>query len=85
MIHKKDSAIFIGIPNAINIGHYHSWVVSDDGFPEDSMLKTSVSEEGWIMSLEHKEQPVYGIQFHPESIMTEYGMDMLKNWLEAVK
>ena len=63
-----------------HVGRYHSWVVSDDSFP-DTLLVTARDEEDLIMALRHRELPLFGFQFHPESIMTEAGDRMLHNFL----
>ncbi|MBN2615454.1 MAG: aminodeoxychorismate/anthranilate synthase component II [Bacteroidales bacterium] len=61
-------------------GRYHSWVVSEQGFPKE-LLITSRDAQGQIMSLRHKEYPVFGLQFHPESILTPQGKQMIFNFL----
>jgi anthranilate synthase/aminodeoxychorismate synthase-like glutamine amidotransferase len=76
----KKSLLFKGVKNKSLVGHYHSWVVSDDDFPARVLRVTSRSVDGYIMSMEHKTLPIYGLQFHPESIMTDCGMTLLKNW-----
>lgn len=73
--------LFQGVPETITTGRYHSWAVSTDGFPNDLEI-TAVDEKGAIMALRHRSFDVRGVQFHPESILTEYGEQMLKNWLE---
>ncbi|MBP5381283.1 MAG: aminodeoxychorismate/anthranilate synthase component II [Bacteroidaceae bacterium] len=73
--------IFEGLPNTIEIGRYHSWVVDADTLP-DCLEVTSVSDEGYIMSMRHREFDVRGIQYHPESVLTPDGKTILKNWLE---
>ena len=78
----ESELLFDEIPNQFNIGHYHSWVVEPNTISDDLII-TSVDEEGNIMSIKHKEFDVRGVQFHPESIMTEYGKKILKNWLES--
>lgn len=80
-----ESALFMGVGNPCIVGHYHSWVVSDSDFPETALQITSRSADGYIMSLQHKSMPIYGLQFHPESVMTDCGMSLLKNWLSAVR
>lgn len=72
---------FAGCPDTINVGRYHSWVVDNEGLPE-SLLVTAKDKEGQVMALRHKEYDVRGVQFHPESVLTEYGKQMIKNWLE---
>ena len=73
--------IFKGLPDAIEIGRYHSWVVDADTLP-DCLEITSVSDEGYIMSMRHREYDIRGIQYHPESVLTPDGKTILKNWLE---
>ncbi|MBQ7528229.1 MAG: aminodeoxychorismate/anthranilate synthase component II, partial [Bacteroidaceae bacterium] len=63
-------------------GRYHSWVVDTKGFP-DCLEVTSVIEEGFIMSLRHREYDIRGIQYHPESVLTPGGKTIIKNWLET--
>ena len=77
----KKEKIFRGLPQTFSAGRYHSWVVSNDGLPA-CFEKTAVDDSGRIMGLAHKKYDVRGVQFHPESIMTDYGMDILKNWAE---
>lgn len=68
------------LPNAFVVGRYHSWVVSKDGFPDDLMI-TSVDEDWQIMSLKHRVYDVKGVQFHPESVLTPHGKQLIKNWI----
>jgi anthranilate synthase component 2 len=77
----KNEKIFSGLPENFEVGRYHSWVVSKNNLP-DCFEKTAEDDNGQIMGLTHKKYDVRGVQFHPESIMTEYGMDMLRNWVE---
>ena len=80
LIINGSSFIFNNVPNYIKIGHYHSWVVSNQNLPQ-SFHVTSVNSDNLIMSIEHRKYDIMGLQFHPESIMTEYGLLMLKNWV----
>lgn len=73
--------IYEGLPERIEIGRYHSWVVDAHDLPE-CLEVTSVSNEGYIMSLRHKEYDIRGIQYHPESILTPEGKTILKNWIK---
>lgn len=73
--------IFRGIPARCSVGRYHSWVISTEDFP-DCLEITATSDEGQIMALRHKTLNVRGIQFHPESVLTPDGRQMLQNWLE---
>ena len=77
-ITEKDS-IFNDIPQEIQVGRYHSWVVHPD-LP-NHLEATAFDENGQIMALRHKDYDVRGVQFHPESILTPYGKKMLENWL----
>ena len=77
---EKDR-LFDGIPTDFTVCRYHSWVVSEESLPEE--LEVTVrGEEGRIMGIRHKEYNVRGVQFHPESIMTEHGFKMIENWLK---
>ena len=76
------SKIFSDIPETFEATRYHSLVAMEDSFPEELNV-TAKTDNGLIMALEHKKYPVYGVQFHPESIVTEHGMDMVKIFLEV--
>ena len=78
---EKD-VLFDGLPKRIEAGRYHSWAAEKTTLPE-CLTITAVDEEGMIMALAHKEYDVRGVQFHPESVLTPDGEQMLKNWLEA--
>lgn len=73
--------VFEGLPSEIEVGRYHSWVVSDDDFPEELEI-TAKDENGYIMALRHKKFDVQGVQFHPESVLTPEGETILRNWLK---
>jgi para-aminobenzoate synthetase component II len=80
-ITHDDTGVFKGLPQGINVGRYHSLIVEDI---EDAPLRvTARSEEGAIMGLSHVDHPTFGVQFHPESILTEHGYDMLNNFLKV--
>ena len=72
--------LFSGLPKTIKAGLYHSWSVDSENFPECFDI-TAISENGIVMAISHKTLDVKGLQFHPESIMTEYGKDIIINWL----
>jgi anthranilate synthase component 2 len=72
--------VFEGLPRRITMGRYHSWVVSKEDFP-DVLEITAESDEGQIMALRHREYNIHGIQFHPESVLTPEGSQIIKNWL----
>jgi anthranilate synthase component 2 len=77
----KSDVIFDNIDENTEVGRYHSWVIDKNTLPSDLQI-TSESEDGQIMSVKHKEFPIWGLQFHPESIMTEQGKTMIKNFLK---
>ncbi|MBR5749521.1 MAG: aminodeoxychorismate/anthranilate synthase component II [Prevotella sp.] len=74
-----DDPIFSGMERTITIGRYHSWVVSEEAFPD--CLEITAEIDGQIMALRHKTLNVRGIQFHPESVLTPDGKKMIQNWL----
>lgn len=76
-----DSPLFQGLAKDITIGRYHSWVVSREAFPECLEI-TAVSDEGQVMALQHRQMPIYGIQFHPESVLTPEGKEIIKNYID---
>lgn len=76
----KDDLLFKGIPTSTNVGRYHSWAIDRENFPNDLKI-TSIDEHGQIMSFKHKTYNVYGVQFHPESILTDNGKEMIANFL----
>jgi anthranilate synthase component 2 len=75
------SPLFEGLPEEIEVGRYHSWIVSDENFP-DELEVTARDENNYIMALQHKQYDVQGVQFHPESVLTPMGEDILRNWLK---
>ncbi len=77
-------SIYKDLPAQIRVGRYHSWVVSKETLPDELKI-TAVDEEGMIMSLQHKKYNVSGVQYHPESIMTEEGKAILQNLLAQAK
>lgn len=72
--------LFKGLPKDIEVGRYHSWVVDDKELPQ-CLEVTSRSDDGYIMSLRHREFDIRGIQFHPESVLTPQGETIINNWL----
>ena len=80
----KDDLLFKGLPSKFKAGRYHSWVVDDpssDG-PTDLEI-TCKDENGFVMGLRHKKFDVRGVQFHPESVLTEFGQEMISNWVKS--
>jgi len=76
----KSDYLFQNIPTSTEVGLYHSWAVSRNNFP-DCLKITALTDDGIIMGIAHKKFDIKGIQFHPESIMTDYGRLILNNWL----
>jgi anthranilate synthase/aminodeoxychorismate synthase-like glutamine amidotransferase len=74
--------VFRGLPSRITVGRYHSLVIERDTLPEELEI-TAVSTDGEIMGVKHRKHPVFGIQFHPESIQTPDGKRILKNFLDC--
>lgn len=77
-----DDLLFNELPRTFDVGRYHSWIVDNNTLPE-CLLVTATDAEGQIMALRHKEFPVRGVQFHPESVLTQHGFTMLKNWVNS--
>jgi anthranilate synthase component 2 len=76
----ENKDIFQNLPNEILAGRYHSWIIADEDFPDD-LIVTSRDLNGQIMSIRHKTYPCFGVQFHPESVLTPEGETILKNWI----
>jgi anthranilate synthase component II len=79
-ITNPDAILFKDLPNEFEVGRYHSWVVSNENFPNDLII-TSIDENGQIMSLKHNKFDLRGVQFHPESVLTPNGKKILENWV----
>jgi anthranilate synthase component 2 len=77
----KNELLFVDCPAQIEVGRYHSWVVNPADLPS-TLTVTATDGDGQIMALRHKEFDVCGVQFHPESVLTPDGKQMMKNWLE---
>jgi anthranilate synthase component 2 len=82
IISEFNDPLFINIPSTIIGGRYHSWVVSVDNLP-DCLRITCKDENGIIMGISHKTYDVRGLQFHPESVLTEHGIDIIANWINC--
>jgi anthranilate synthase component 2 len=74
--------LFENLPEIFDAGRYHSWIVSDENFPAELEV-TARDENDFIMALQHKTYDVQGVQFHPESVLTPMGENILKNWLKT--
>jgi anthranilate synthase component 2 len=76
------NGLFEGLPSEFEAGRYHSWIISDENFPKDLEI-TATDENDLVMALQHKRFDVQGVQFHPESVLTPRGEDILRNWLKT--
>jgi anthranilate synthase component II len=74
--------LFKGLPKEIEVGRYHSWIVSEQNFPGELEI-TARDENGYIMAMQHKSYDVQGVQFHPESVLTPDGETIMRNWLKS--
>jgi anthranilate synthase component 2 len=81
VVKDPNELIFKGLPTSFKVGRYHSWAVKSENLPSD-LIVTAEDEKGVMMALRHKSLDVRGVQFHPESILTEFGKEMIKNWLD---
>ena len=77
----SEHKIFKHLPKKIEVGRYHSWAANPENFPKELEI-TSVDKDGIIMSLKHKTLDIHAVQYHPESILTPLGQEILKNFLE---
>ena len=75
-------SLFEGLPDEFEVGRYHSWVINEEGFPKDLEI-TARDANNFIMALQHKTYDVQGVQFHPESVLTPRGEEILRNWLKV--
>ena len=83
-VDHRGRGVFEGLPTPVEAGRYHSLAVAAESLPA-TLEVTATSPDGLIMGLRHREHPVEGIQFHPESILTEDGMTMLGTWLRSLR
>lgn len=83
-IHHENSDVFAGLPNPFTATRYHSLIVQRSSLP-DVLVPTAFTEDGIIMGLRHSSLPIYGVQFHPESIATSHGHEILKNFLDIAR
>ena len=78
-ITNMGTGVFEGLPKKFKVTRYHSLIVKEDSIPTDYNVD-AVSEDGAVMGLSHKNLPLYGVQFHPEAVLTEYGHELLENF-----
>lgn len=80
-IRHEDGPLFKGLPNTYQVVRYHSLAIKPEQVP-DTLIADAFTADGEVMAVRHKTRPVFGVQFHPESILTEHGHALLRNWLE---
>lgn len=80
IVADQDCPLFHCLPESFNVGRYHSWVVNEETLPSCLRI-TARDDQNLVMAMEHKDYKVTGVQFHPESILTEYGKEMICNWV----
>ena len=78
----EEDVLFRGLPKQFRVGRYHSWTVDKEHFPA-ALSITATDERGGIMALRHRQYDVRAVQFHPESILTEHGLQLIRNWVSA--
>ena len=81
-ITAPEEKLYEGLPARIEVGRYHSWVIAKDDLP-DCFVVNSMDENGMVMGISHKEYDVKGVQYHPESVLTENGMKIIENWIKS--
>lgn len=79
-ITARSGRLFNGLPDQLEVGRYHSWVVDEKTLPE-ALEVTARDQNGYVMAVQHKQYDVSGVQFHPESVLTPEGEQILRNWL----
>ena len=81
VVAHRQTGIFANLPTPLTVGRYHSLIVDDRSLPQE-LEATARTEDGIVMALAHRDLPIYGVQFHPESILTEGGYTLLANFLK---
>lgn len=79
-ITDTESVLYRNIPSSIKVGRYHSWMIDSTTLP-DTLIPTAWADDGSLQSIRHLHLPIEGVQYHPESILTEFGRTMVYNWL----
>ena len=78
----KEEGLFENLPNIFEVGLYHSWYVDEENLPQE-LIVTAKNDNGIIMAMQHKLLPIFSVQFHPESYMSEYGFEILQNFIRS--
>jgi len=81
ILYHQGEGILAGIPRGITVARYHSLVIEKESIPDDLSVM-AFSSDGVVMAIQHKKHPTFGVQFHPESVASQYGMEILKNFLQ---
>jgi len=76
--------LFLGLPSPMKVGRYHSLAVDPETLPEHLRV-TATSDDGVVMGIRHRSRPIYGVQFHPESVLTEEGLELLENFVQITR
>lgn len=84
VVEHDDGAFYAGVPQSFRATRYHSLAVVSDSVPDELVVTSRTAEGGVVMGLQHRSAPIVGVQFHPESVVTEGGYLMLGNWLESI-
>jgi len=82
-IHHDGSSLFEGVSNPFQVGRYHSLVAECQSIPDELIVRAK-TEDGVIMAISHQRFPITGLQFHPESVLTEFGMRLLQNFFDSI-
>ena len=82
-ISHDGKGVFAGIASPLTVARYHSLIVDREGWPKDLEITAQTEDDGTVMALRHREFPIHGVQFHPESIMTREGHHLLRNFLSV--
>ena len=83
-VRHSGTGLFVGVPSPFEAGRYHSLIVREGGLPPELEV-TAVSEDGLVMAIGHRSRPVFGVQFHPESVLTPYGERLISNFLDLAR
>lgn len=84
LIKHEKNKLFSGVKEYFNVMRYHSLIIDENNLPKDLIVTAKSLDDGVIMAVEHEEYKVYGVQFHPESLVTEFGKTIIKNFLEGI-
>lgn len=78
-VFDADESLFKGVKSPLEVGHYHSWIVDNESLPPELKV-IARDQDNNIMAIKHVKYPLYGVQFHPESVLTPKGIDLIENW-----